>query len=173
MKVIRRAYELVGSVSEWCGRLVMFLIPVLIVSVTYDVFARYLFNAPTIWSYTLSYMLGSTVIAIGLPYVYYHNSNVRVDIIYSRLSYRARRILDASLTLFVFFPLLFILTRVFARYAWESFVAGEVATESIWYPPFWPFKTVVTLGFVLLLVQGIATFARDVCWLVKGEREPW
>jgi len=54
MSVIKKAYDGMGLVSEWTGRAVMALVAVLIVSICYDVFARYLFNAPTIWSYTLS-----------------------------------------------------------------------------------------------------------------------
>ncbi|MBA7642631.1 hypothetical protein ES703_50331 [subsurface metagenome] len=173
MRVIQKMYNGIGLVSEWSGRVVMCLVAILIISITYDVFARYLFNAPTIWSYTLSYMLGTTIIAIGLPYVYYHNANVRVDVIYSRLSPKGKLIIDVCLTIFFFFPLIFMLTKVFGQDAWRAYLTGEVATESIWYPPFWPFKLVVALGFGLLFLQGIATFLKDVISLTKGGNAPW
>jgi len=173
MRVIQKIYNGMGLVSEWSGRVVMFLVVVLIVTIAYDVFMRYLLNAPTIWSYTLSYMLGTSIIALGLPYVYYHNANVRIDIIYSRLSPKGRLILDIVLTIVLFFPLVFLLIKVFGQDTWEAYLCQEVATESIWYPILWPFKTVVTLGFVLLFLQGIATFIRDVTSLAKGGKEPW
>jgi len=173
MSVIKKACNAMGLVSEWTGRAVMALVAVLIVTICYDVSARYLFNAPTIWSYTVSYMLGTTIIALGMPYVYFHNANVRVDLIYSKLSAKGRLILDVVLTGVFFFPVVFILTRVFGQRAWESFVTHELATGSTWYPPVWPFKTVVTLGFVLLFLQGIATFMKDVISLTKGGKQPW
>lgn len=173
MRVIQKIYDGIGLVSEWSGRVVMFVVVTLVVTVCYDVFARYLFNAPTIWSYTLSYMLGTTIIALGLPYVYFHNANVRVDVIYSKLPPKGRLILDVVLTIVLFFPVVFILTKVFGQSAWEAYVTHEVATESIWYPPFWPFKMVVTLGFVLLFLQGITTLLKDVISLAKGGKEPW
>lgn len=171
MRVLKKICDGIGVVSEWSGRVVMFLVIVLIVSIAYDVFARYLFNAPTIWSYTFSYMLGTAIIAIGLPYVYYHNSNVRVDVIYSKLPPRGRLILDMVLTILLFFPMVFLLIKVFGEDLWQAYLCGEVATDSIWYPILWPFKLVVTLGFVLLFLQGIATFVRDLERLFKGGNE--
>jgi len=168
MRVLKKICDGIGVVSEWSGRVVMFLVVMLIVSIAYDVFARYLFNSPTVWSYTLSYMLGTSIIAIGLPYVYYHNANVRVDVIYSKLPPRGRLILDVVLTIFLFFPMVFLLIKVFGEDLWQAYLCGEVATDSIWYPILWPFKLVVTLGFVLLFLQGIATFIRDLERLFKG-----
>ncbi|MCK4723603.1 MAG: TRAP transporter small permease subunit [Dehalococcoidia bacterium] len=168
MRVLKKICDGIGVVSEWSGRVVMFLVVVLIVSIAYDVFARYLFNSPTVWSYTLSYMLGTSIIAIGLPYVYYHNANVRVDVIYSKLPPRGRLILDVVLTIFLFFPMVFLLIKVFGEDLWQAYLCGEVATDSIWYPILWPFKLVVTLGFVLLFLQGIATFIGDLERLFKG-----
>jgi len=173
MRVIRKLYNGIGVVSEWSGKVVMFLVVVLMVTIAYDVFMRYLLNAPTIWSYTLSYMLGTTIIALGLPYVYYHNANVRIDIIYSRLSPTGRIILDVVLTVVLFFPMIFLLIRVFGQDAWAAYLSGEFAMDSIWYPILWPFKTVVALGFVLLFLQGIATFIKDVVSLAKGGKQPW
>jgi TRAP-type mannitol/chloroaromatic compound transport system permease small subunit len=173
MRVIQKIYDGIGLVSEWSGRVVMFAVATLIVTICYDVFARYLFNAPTIWSYALSYMLGTSIIALGMPYVYYHNANVRVDVIYSKLSPKGRLVLDVVLTIFLSLPLIFMLTKVFGQDAWRAYVTHEVATETIWYPLFWPFKTVVTLSFALLFLQGIATLVRDVICLTKGGKQPW
>jgi len=173
MRLIQKIYNGIGLVSEWSGRVVMFAVATLVVSICYDVFARYLFNAPTIWSYTLSYMLGTTIIALGMPYVYYHNANVRVDVIYSKLSPKGRLVLNVILTIFFFFPLIFMLTKVFGQDAWRAYVTHELATETVWYPPFWPFKLVVTLAFVLLFLQGITTFVKDVTSLAKGGNKPW
>ena len=171
MRVLKKIGDGIGVVSEWSGRIAMFLVIVLIVSIAYDVFARYLFNAPTIWSYTFSYMLGTAIIAIGLPYVYYHNANVRVDVIYSKLPLRGRLILDVVLTILLFFPMVFLLIKVFGEDLWQAYLCGEVATDSIWYPILWPFKLVITLGLVFLFLQGIATFIGNLQRLFKGGNE--
>lgn len=173
MTVIHKICSGIGLVSEWSGRVVMFLVFILMVEVAYDVFARYLFNAPTTWSYALSYMLCTAIIALGLPYVYYHNANVRIDLIYSKLSPKRRLILDVVLTIVLFFPLLFMVTKLFGQDAWQAYVTSEIDHQTMWYQPLWPFKMVVTLGFALLFLQGIVTFVKDVMSLAKRGNEPW
>ena len=173
MSVLKKAYDVVGRLSEWSGRIVSVAIPVLVVVITFDVFMRYVFNSPTNWAYELSYMLGTATISLGLPYVHYHSSHVRVDVIYSRLSPMARLVLDVALTAVLFFPLVFMWTKVFGANAWQSFLTHETSYDSLWYPVLWPFKTIIVLGFFLLLLQGAATFMRDLARLLKGGREPW
>jgi TRAP-type mannitol/chloroaromatic compound transport system permease small subunit len=172
MRVLKRICDGIGKVSQWSGWIAKFLVIVLIVSIAYDVAARYVFNAPTIWSYTFSYMVGTAIVAIGLPYVYYHNANVRVDVIYSKLRPRGRFILDVLLTALLFFPMVFLLIKVFGEDLWQAYLCGEVATDSIWYPILWPFKLVITLSLVFLFLQGIVTFVADLQRLFKGGNEP-
>ena len=173
MTFLKRFYDGAGRLSEWSGRIVSVAIPVLIITVCYDVFMRYVFNAPTNWSYELSYMLGTAVISLGLPYVHYHSSHIRVDLIYSRLTALKRLWLDVVLTVCLFFPLVLVWTKIFGTNAWQSFLTQEISYDSMWYPMLWPFKLIIFLGFLLLLIQGIATFARDVATLAKGGEQPW
>ncbi|MCK9355674.1 MAG: TRAP transporter small permease subunit [Dehalococcoidia bacterium] len=173
MTVLKKVYDTVGRLSEWSGRIVSVAIPALVIVITFDVFMRYVFNNPTNWAYELSYMLGTATISLGLPYVHYHSSHVRVDVVYSRLSPMARLVLDIVLTVLLFFPLVFMWTKVFGANAWQSFLTHETSYDSLWYPLLWPFKTIIVLGFFLLLLQGAATFMRDVARLLKGGREPW
>ncbi len=173
MTLLKKIYDVVGTVSEWSGRLVSIAVPVLIVTICYDVLMRYAFNAPTVWSFELSYMLGTAIISLGLPYVHYHSSHVRVDVVYSRLSARSRLVLDTVLTIALFFPLALIWTQISAVNAWQSFITHEISYDSMWYPPLWPFKFVIFLGFLLLLAQGTATFLRSVLALAKGGEQPW
>jgi len=173
MTFLKRFYDGAGRLSEWSGRIVSVAIPVLIITVCYDVFMRYVFNAPTNWSYELSYMLGTAVISLGLPYVHYHASHIRVDLFYSRLTAGAKLWFDVVLTLLMFFPLVVVWTKIFGTNAWQSFLTQEISYDSMWYPILWPFKLVIAVGFLLLLIQGVATFARDVATLAKGGEQPW
>jgi len=172
-EVLRKFYEGVSWISETSGRLVSYLLVLLVLNIVYDVFARFVFNAPTIWSYMLSCMTGTAIISLGMCYVLYHNANVRVDIFYARLPLKAKLIVDLVVTAFVFFPLTFMLTRVWAIDAWHSWVIKEISAETIWYPPLWPIKTIITIGFALLFLQGVAIFVRDLVWFRRGGERPW
>lgn len=170
---MRKFYSGMNRISEQIAKVVKWIVLLLVITICYDVFARYLFNAPTVWSYTLSYMLGAIFSALGLAYVYSIGGNVRVDIIYTNLSLRKRQIIDLFFTLVFFFPLYGFLAFYIGRNTWNAWVIKEYDINSIWYPVIWPYMTLVTIGFVILLVQGVATFIRDVRNLAKGGAEPW
>lgn len=173
MKVIQKICDGVGLVSEWSAKLVMWLVLVLIVSIVYEVVMRYFFNSPTSWSFILSYMLGAIIVTTGLAYIHSINFNVRIDVIYSRFSPRGKLIIDVFFTFIYFFPLAFLFIKVFSQDALFAYSFNQKAFESTWYPLTWPYKIILTLGFTLLLLQGIATFAKNVMSLAKGGKQPW
>jgi TRAP-type mannitol/chloroaromatic compound transport system permease small subunit len=173
MALMERFYRGVGWLSEWSGRLVSYLMIPLVLNIVYDVFARYLFNAPTIWSFTLSYMLCTAIVSLGLAYVYYHNANVRVDLVYMHLPLKGKLVIDIGLTALVTFPLVLMLARVWALDAWHALLINELATETCWYPPLFPLKAIITIGFSLLFLQSVATLLRDLVWLRQGGEQPW
>ena len=173
MEVLRKFCEGVGRISVWTGYGVSFLLPALIISIVYEVIARYVFNAPTIWSFTVSFMMGTIIIALGMCYLHQERGNVRVDLFYNRFPRKLQLVLDISLTAVLFFPLTFMLTKVWLDDTIHAYVVGEVPITGIFYPLLWPMKALITAGFALLLLQGIANFVKDVASLAKGGKEPW
>ncbi len=173
MRIIKKIYNGIGLVSEWVGRVAMWLVIVLIVIITYEVMMRYLFNAPTIWSFDLGYMFLATLAALGFAYVYYHRGNVRVDVIYIKFSPKGKLIVDLFFTLVFFFPLFLLVTNTFIQDVLFAYTISQTDSASTWYPLTWPYKAVMAIGFTLLCLQGIATFLKDVMALAKGGKEPW
>ena len=170
---MRRFYNGMTLTSERLAKVVSWLVALLVISISYDVFMRYLFNAPTNWSYALSYMMGAALSALGLAYVHSAGGNVRVDIIYNKFSPKTKLIIDMVFTIIFFFPVYGLLAYYFGVNTWNAFVIKRYDINSIWYPVVWPYMTAITLGFAFLFVQGIANFIRDVRTFVKGGAEPW
>jgi TRAP-type mannitol/chloroaromatic compound transport system permease small subunit len=162
MEALGRVLHRIETVSEWSGKLVSWLLPVLIGTVTYDVAMRYLFSAPTKWSYDVSYMLGGTVYVVGLAHILARKENVRVDIFYSRFSARTKSLVDTVFSLVFFFPLVVALFVHSVDQAWASWILRETSQVGWWHPPLYPFKAVLPIALLLLLMQGLATFVRDL-----------
>lgn len=173
MRVIKKMCRGIEILSEWSGRIIAWLILVQIVIISYEVVMRYVFNAPTFWSHVLSYLLGSTFVCLGLAYVWLHDANVRIDIIYTRFSTRGKALVDNIFTFIFFFPLIFMLTKEFAQDTLYAYQVGERVWMAAWYPLLWPFKLAVTVGFLLLSLQGIATFINKIVVISKGSEERW
>ncbi len=156
--------------SEMSGRVVSWICIVLIFVVTYDVAARYLFNAPTVWSYDLGYMIGGTLMVLGGGYTLLHGGHVRVDVLYARLSTKVQLIVDGIFTVLFFFPLMGVLLYYAVVYFLQACATGEVSNMGIWQPVMWPFRLMFPIGIGLFLLQGIAWFSRTLKGLAKESR---
>lgn len=157
----------IDALSDRSGKLVAYLIPVLIIVEVYEVVARYGFGSPTIWAHALSAMLFGAFILLGGAYTLRHNGHVNMDIIYTRLSARGRALLDI-VTFLLFLAFIGVLLWKGWGMAWRSIrLLEHDSTE--WAPPLYPFKLMLPVGAALLLLQGLAKLARDVRILIRGE----
>ena len=162
MKVIDRFTERVGGI-------VSYLSVVLIVVITYEVGARYIFNAPTIWSYDLSYMIGGGFWVLAAAYAILHNTNVRVDVVYVRLKRKQQLLLDTVLTVLFFFPMWIVILRGSVIHTWTAIVLNERSSIGHWAPSMIPFRLVGLAAVILILIQGVSWFVTNIHALKSGE----
>lgn len=162
MKVLGSILKRVESVSEWTGKVIRWLVVLLILAIVYEVFARYLFNAPTRWSFDISYMLGGSLYVLGFAYVLYHKRNIRVDVFYTKFNPRTKLILDLLAMLVFFFPLVYFILMKSIDQTLLSWRYNECSSFTVWQPPIYYFRTVISIGLLLWLTQGVATLLRDI-----------
>ena len=165
---MRRIIRTIETVSEYSGRWASWLCVVLVLVLTYETTARYVFDAPTVWAHVTATMLYGSIGMLGLAYTHLHDGHIRVDLLYARLSVKARAILDAVLSLIGLFPLLYVLIKVSYFFVVRSWAQHEVMMESFWYPPASPFRTMMLVGWILFTLQCLARFARDLAILRGG-----
>jgi TRAP-type mannitol/chloroaromatic compound transport system permease small subunit len=155
---MQKFYQGVGWVSEWTGKLASFLMAGLVVAICYDVFMRYVFAKPTYWAFEVTYMVYGAYSMLGVAYCEKFGAHVRMDLLYSRLSEQGKARMDIICYLLLFFPFLIILTYKCGEHTLWTMTSGESSSVSVWRPRLWPFKLAITLGFVLFILQGLATF---------------
>jgi len=165
-----KVLQIIDWINEQTGSLSRWLVAILIILVFSDTVSRYAFNSPLSFGYQSACMLGAAIYAMFWGYVHKHHSHVRVDLLYNLLSEKGRAILDIVFTTVLMFPVMFIMIRISAQLMVRSYLGGEVLTESYWYPPVWPMRAVVLIGLVLLLLQCIVEYIRDIYFAAKGER---
>ena len=168
MKTMQAIINRVGFVSDWSGKLVSWISSVLIITITYDVIMRYVFNAPTDWSYTLSYMLGATMFCIGQGYVQKINGHVRVDLLYVKFSPKTKLIIDIIFTILFFLPTFLMVSRNLWINFFYAFHVQEKAIHSTWYPLTWPYKLLIAIGISLFFIQGLVMLIEHFRALTKG-----
>jgi TRAP-type mannitol/chloroaromatic compound transport system permease small subunit len=168
----------IDGLSLWSGRLFCWLAVPLVLGLTYEVFARYVFHAPTIWAYDVAYMLYGSHFMLGAAYTLYRGGHIRTDIFYQNWSVRTRGAVDALLYLFLFFPGIALFFWMGWQEALHSWDIREVSDASPWRPIIYPFKAVIPIALALLFIQGISEFlkcayaALEGRELVPGQRLP-
>jgi TRAP-type mannitol/chloroaromatic compound transport system permease small subunit len=158
----------IDRVSDWSGQIVCWLIIPLVGSLTYEVFARYLFGAPTEWAYDVSYMLYGTLFMLGAGYALLRGGHIRTDMLYQNWSPRTQGAIDAICYLFLFFPAMLFLLWMGGQEAWHAWTIGERSDASPWRPILYPFKAVIPVTAVLLLAQGASEFLKSVYAMRTG-----
>jgi TRAP-type mannitol/chloroaromatic compound transport system permease small subunit len=139
--------------------------------------SRYLFDASSNAWLEIQWQLFAATFLLGAAWVLKLNEHVRVDLIYSGLSPRARLKVDIFGFLFFFFPFCILMLDMTVPWFLRSFWSGEGSANAGGLPV-WPVKALLPMGFTLLLLQGISEFIkriaalRGMSGLVTGYEKP-
>jgi TRAP-type mannitol/chloroaromatic compound transport system permease small subunit len=171
-----RAARRLDPIAVWSGRLACFMLIPLVLALTWEVVARYVFNAPTQWAYDMTFMLYGTFFMLGAAFTLQRKGHVRTDMYYERWSPRRQASIDIVCYLLFFLPVVWVFTYTGWGYFWKSFVTNETFVSSAWQPIAWPFKMAMPLTGVLLAIQGLSEVFKCVHTLQHGkwpdERNP-
>jgi TRAP-type mannitol/chloroaromatic compound transport system permease small subunit len=157
-----RTTQAIDSFSNWSGKMIAWLILPLVLGLTYEAVARYLFDAPTLWAFDLSYMLYAAIFMLGAHYTLLKGAHIRTDMLWEKFSVRTKGRIDAVAYLFFFFPAMILLLYASVDEAWSSWRMGELSEQTAWRPILWPFKAIVPLTALLLLIQGVSELLKSL-----------
>lgn len=136
-----------------------------------DVISRYTFRLTSGAVQELEWYLFGTLYLLAAGYTLLHDEHVRVDIVYSKLSPRARAWLDFVLFWVFFFPSCVVVIYAawpFVRTAWSVW---EGSPDPGGLPLRWLLKSMIIVGFVLLLIQGVSQTIKSF-YLAMGWEPP-
>ena len=158
---IDRLSTLVGQTFAWC---ILLLTGV----VVYEVFVRYVFRAPTTWGYDVSYMLYGTLFMMAGAYALSRNGHVRGDFLYRNFPPRRQAWFDLVLYILFFFPAILAFMISGWHFFEDSFRQNERSMFSPTGPVIWPFKFLIPLVGLLLLLQGLVEVVRCIQCIRTG-----
>lgn len=166
MQILRNILLGIDKLNEWVAKGVAWIVVAIIFATVYEVVMRYVFNSPTNWVFEFNYLVHGPYFLLLGAYVYAQNGHVNVDIIHGKLSPRLRAIMDIfSMTFFFIF--VFVMLKYGGRFALNSFSFRETLS-SAWAPPIYPVKMAIPVAALMLLLQGIARYIRNIHQAVTG-----
>jgi len=157
------------SLSIWIGRAFGWCILVLTLSVTYEVFVRYVLNAPTVWAFDMMVQMYGALFLMAGPYALAQDAHVRGDVIYRLFSFKVQARIDLTLYILFFFPGILALAYFGYEIASDSWRWKEVSWNSPARIQVYFFKSLIPLAGVLLILQGISESMRCVICIRDGK----
>ncbi len=163
-----RLLYFIDSLSLWVGKAFAWLILVLTLGISYEVFVRYVLLAPTSWAFDFSYINYGAMFLMAGAYALSRNGHVRADVLYRLWSPRKQASMD--LTLYILFFLPTVLAFMYSGYIYAE-MSVRFREVSIFSPagvPVFPLKSLIPITGLLLFIQGIAEVIRCILCIQLG-----
>ena len=152
----------IDVITERTGQIIHWLFLALTVTVSYDLLRRYFTGSSTFWAFDLNYMIYGVNFMLGAAYTLKYDAHVRVDFLLLKLSAKKRAMMEVLFYILIFFPMCLICFWASLNHWLMSVQFRETSQMSPWRPPIYPYKTVMPLAFLFLLLQGFALFFRNL-----------
>jgi TRAP-type mannitol/chloroaromatic compound transport system permease small subunit len=163
--LVRAIERITGSI----GIMASFAIVPLVLATCYEVFSRYVLDAPTVWAYEVGYTLTGSHFLLGLAYTLAVGAHIRIDIFSGKFSSRTRAIIDLA-AYAVILPLLVWLSYALFQHLATGYLRSERSGQSAMNLPVWPFRIVFFTAFTLLALQVLAEVIKAARALRTGVR---
>ncbi len=171
LRICRRLAVNLEQFSEFTGKMVSWLVLILVLLVTYDVAMRYLFLSGSIALQEMEWHLFSLIFLIGSAYTLKHDDHVRLDLFYkSKFMNDARRAwINLIGSLFLLLPFCILIIATAWPFVVQSFVHLEGSPDPGGLSYRWILKASIVLGFSLLLLQGLADVIKNLSIILDNK----
>jgi TRAP-type mannitol/chloroaromatic compound transport system permease small subunit len=154
----------IDKFTEWSGQCISWLVILLVLLVGYDVSMRYLFQSGSVGIQELEWHLFSIIFLIGAAYTLKHDEHVRLDLLYRSnfLNDKNRAWIDAFGALFILLPFCILIVISAWPFISQAYIYNEASPDPGGLPARWLIKSMIPLGFALLILQGIAESIKKI-----------
>ena len=166
-KAIKIFVQSVDATNKVVGTFTMYLVFAMIGLLLYEPISRTIFDKPLIWSMEVSQFTMAGYWLLGGGYSMILRGHVRMDLLYGRWSEKKKATVDAITDLFLIFYLVLLLVGAYSSIEY-AVIYGQ-RNRSAWAPLMAPIKIIMGTGVLLMLLQAIATFFKDLATAI-GEK---
>ena len=159
----------IESLNIWIGRAFGWCILILTLSVAYEVFVRYVLNAPTVWAFDMMIQMYGALFLMAGAYALAQDTHVRADVLYRLIPVKWQARIDFVLYFIFFFPGMLALVYYGAEIASDSWRYKEVSWNSPARIQIYLFKTLIPVAGGLLILQGFSECLRCLLAMRTGQ----
>jgi TRAP-type mannitol/chloroaromatic compound transport system permease small subunit len=158
--IIKYYVNTIDLISLKTGRATMYLVFVMMFILILSFVTRNIINIPLIWIIEMAQFVMTGYYLLGGGYSMLTDDHVRMDLIYSKLKDKTKALLDSLTSVFLVFYLVVLLIGSISSLNYTIETNQRLFTA--WAPYVWPIKSIMTFGILLMLLQSIAIFFKDI-----------
>ena len=157
---IKTYVRCVDAVNRRVGKFALYLVFVMMGILLFASISRTFFNVPFDWTMEMAQFTMAAYYLLGGGYSMQLKAHVRMDVLYERWSEKKRAKVDVITSLFLIFYLVVLLYGGLSSTLY-SLEYGQ-RNYSSWGPPMAPIKIIMVIGILLMLLQAVGVFFRDL-----------
>lgn len=166
MQFLKRAAGAIDGLNDRVGAAIRWLALVMVLVGAFNALARYATRYTDVSLSSNAYLdlqwyFFSLIFLLGAAYGLLHDVHVRVDVVYGRLSRRARAWIDLAGTVLFMLPFSVLMLYVSWPAVRNSWQIREVSPDPGGLAR-WPIKAVILVGFGLLVLQGLSELVKQI-----------
>ena len=165
--IIKYYVKFIDYISLKTGRATMYLVFVMMFILILSFVTRNIINIPLIWIIEMAQFVMTGYYLLGGGYSMLTDDHVRMDLIYSKLKDKTKALLDSLTSVFLVFYLVVLFYGSISSLTYTIETNQRLFTA--WAPYVWPIKSVMTFGILLMLLQSIAIFFKDLAKVLGRE----
>jgi TRAP-type mannitol/chloroaromatic compound transport system permease small subunit len=151
----------IDAFTRWVGRRLAWLILVAVVISAVNAVVRKVFDTSSNSWLELQWVLFSIVFLLCSAWTLLDNEHIRIDIVNNMLPKQVRNSIDIIGHLFFLMPLCIIMIITGVPFFRRSVEINEQSGNAGGLPQ-WPAKSLIMIGFAMLLVQGISELIKRI-----------
>ena len=190
ISAMRGYVRVVDAINYRVGRLIMWGLFIMMGILLWSSISKTFF-LPSLWTLEMAQFALVAYYLLGGPYSIQLGSNVRMDLFYHNWSDRRKAWFDAFTGLFLIFYLAILLYGGLGSTAYSlgywgdsplAYFSGLITgseeigrierSSTAWRPFIWPVKTIMVVGFFLMLLQALSELFKDVARIKGHEISP-
>ena len=149
------------------GRLTMYMVLLMMFILILSFVTRNIINIPLMWIIEMAQFIITGYYLLGGGYSMITGDHVRMDLLYSNFSERNKAKMDAFTSFFLVFYLVTLLYGSITSLIYTLETKQKLFTA--WAPYVWPIKVIMLIGILLILLQAISMFFKDIAKVTERE----
>ena len=150
----------IDKINGYVGEYVSFWAIIAVFVYYYEVLARYLFNSPTNWAHEGMFLMFGMQYVLAAGFTHREHAHVHVDVLYQYFPLRMKALINVLTSVF-FFIFCIVLFWTGWTFAADSIGVWEVSFTE-WAIQYWPVKVTLSVGALLLMLDGITKLTKDL-----------